>query len=551
MIMIKPRLTKDSTEEEIGKVLDRIRKCELSRNLLIEFLSERHKMYVERPSHQMNRIKGYTLASFLEVGLPDSAMNFVLDELQNGRNAYIVGAAARGLRGAKQPKAQYVSFLIQAIYNLKYHDDSFDLTVFKPKWPLQKPSAARLEILSTLQWLRGYAKGALPELRSFLNNLIDFTPEMRVEILKTIQAIEEDHRELDLSCCEVESKSTFNISWLWKGMRNIRNIGNLGVQNEDGLTQPLEDIIAQKPTVVAFFYTRCMNPNKCTLTINKIGWLQNELMERGLDHKVNLLAFTYDPNYDTPSKMRVFGENRGIKFDSNTHVLRTRSEEFDVISDFFQLGVNHVASTVNQHRLELFILNQHGGIETTYTRLQWEVENVVSDLVRLVESSSKRRWGTKILNTTQQVVFPVLVVFFPKCPFCWAAYLSVFGISGLQSIPFSPWLLPVIFGVMMFNLVLLYRKAAVRNGLFPFWISLTGTFLVVIGYTMANKATSFLGIGLIFIGAVLNSLSFNHWSKFAYFSDSFFRRFMGGFSLKSNKQKTVHNKVLSKAELNR
>ena len=370
-------LTKDSTEEEIGKALDRIRKGELSRNLLVDLLSERHNVYIERPSYQMSRIKGYALASFLDVGLPDSAMNFVLDELQNGKNAYMVGSAARGLRGAKQPRALYVNFLIQAVYNLKYHDNSFDLSVFKADWPLKKPSNGRLEIFKTFQWLKGYAKGAVPELKSFLNNREDFTPEMRDEIQKTIEVIEQDQRELDLSCCKVEGKSTSSISWLWKGMRNIRNIENLSVQNEDGLIQPLEDVIDQKPTVVVFFYTRCMNPNKCTLTINKIGWLQNELVQRGLENKVNLLAFTYDPNYDTPSKMRIFGENRGIRFGSNTHVLRTRPEEFGVISDFFQLGVNHVASTVNQHRLELFILNQYGSIETTYTRLQWEVDNVV------------------------------------------------------------------------------------------------------------------------------------------------------------------------------
>jgi protein SCO1 len=518
--MNKANLTKDSTEEGIGKVLDRIRKDELSRSLLVDLLSERHNVYLERPSYQMNRIKGYALASFLEVGLPDSAVNFILDELQNGRNAYIVGAAAKGLRGAKQPKAHYVSFLIQAVYNLKYHDDSFDLSVFKPDWPLKNHSNGRLEIFKTLQWLKGYAKGAVPELRSFLKNTEDFTPEMRDEILKTIQVIEEDQRELDLSCCDVEGKNTSRFSWLWNEMRNVRTIGNLSVQNEGGITQKLEDVIDQKPTVVTFFYTRCMNPNKCTLTINKIGWLQSELTELGLEHKVNLLAFTYDPTYDTPAKMRAFGENRGIKFGSNTHVLRTLPEEFGKISDFFKLGVNHVASTVNQHRLELFILNQHGDIETTYTRLQWEVENVISDLVKLVESSSKRRMSSKILYTTQQVVFPILVVFFPKCPFCWAAYLSVFGISGLQSIPYSPWLLPVIIGVMVLNLAFLYRKAMVRNGLIPFWLSLMGSLIVGFGYIMAYQPLSFLGVSLIFIGALLNSLTFRHWNNVAYFGRS-------------------------------
>uniref|UniRef100_UPI0040473637 hypothetical protein n=1 Tax=Roseivirga sp. TaxID=1964215 RepID=UPI0040473637 len=59
--MNKSSLTKDSTEEEIGKALDRIRQGELSKSLLVELLSERHNVYAERPSYQMNRIKGYVV----------------------------------------------------------------------------------------------------------------------------------------------------------------------------------------------------------------------------------------------------------------------------------------------------------------------------------------------------------------------------------------------------------------------------------------------------------------------------------------------------------
>jgi protein SCO1/2 len=273
-----------------------------------------------------------------------------------------------------------------------------------------------------------------------MNNNQDFNLDIREEIRKTISVIEEDRRELDLSCCEVESKLNTGISWLWKGMRNISSIGNLQVQNETGESKALEMVINKRATVIAFFYTRCMNPNKCTLTINKMGWLQKELTRAGIEGKINLLAFTYDPSYDTATKMRVFGENRGMVFGSNAHVLRTHPDEFNVLSDFFQLGVSHVSSTVNQHRIELFILNQNGCIETTYSRIQWEVKDVVSTLTELANRSSKQKLVSKISNTIQQVVFPILVVFFPKCPLCWAAYLSAMGITGVQNIPYSPWI---------------------------------------------------------------------------------------------------------------
>lgn len=144
-----------------------------------------------------------------------------------------------------------------------------------------------------------------------------------------------------------------------------------------------------------------------------------------------------------------------------------------------------------------------------------------------VNGSSKHRWITNITKTTHQVIYPILIVFFPKCPFCWAAYLSVFGISGIQSIPYSPWLLPLFFGLMLFNLVSLKRKAKVRNGLFPFWISLIGIFLVGSGYVLTLQLISFIGIALIFIGAVLNSLSFKHWSQFNFIFESILYKLKG------------------------
>ncbi len=522
--MNKTRLTQNSTEEEIASVLDDTRSGRLSRNLLVELLSERHDVYTNRPSYAANRIRGYALASFADAGLPDLAINFALDELQNGRDAYTVAAAARALRGCRRPKAEYAGFLIQAVHNLRYHDDSLDLTIYEPTWPLQHPSGGRLEIFYTLQWLRGYAKAILPELKAFLSNTIDFTPGMQTEIQKAINAIEADDRELDLSCCDAEGKTACHNSWSSQRRPAIKNIANLEVENEDGVSTPLADVISEKPTAVAFFYTRCMNPNKCTLTLNKIGWLQNELLKEGLESKVNILAFTYDPAYDTPIKMRTFGENRGIVFGSNVHVLRTRPQDFAILSDFFQLGVNHVSSTVNQHRLELYLLDQNGYIRTTYTRLQWEVEKVAHDLNELVAQSSKRNWLPKITNAVQQVIFPFFVAFFPKCPVCWAAYLSAFGLSSIWRIPYSPWLAPLIMLIMFFNLTILYLNSKARNGLVPFWISLTGVLLVSSVYLLSFRILVIPGITLIFIGAILNSLSSAYWSKFCYLTVSLFQK---------------------------
>lgn len=514
-------LTGNSAEIEIGKVIDGVRQGVYSKDILIDLLSERHPVYNERPTHQTIRIKGYAMASFAEAGLPGAALNFVLDELQNGRNAYMVAAAARSLRGAKKPQPQFCSFLLQALENIRYHDDSMSLDIFKPSWPLTHPTTAKKEIFLTFQWLQGYAKGFLPELNALLKNTSGFDAETRTAIQKAITSIEADNRVLDISCCEIEGKSSTALSRLWKSAGNIRNIGKVEVENQHGITQPLEAIINQKPTVVVFFYTRCMNPNKCTLTINKLGWLQQMLLKHQLQEKVNLLAFTYDPAFDTAGRMQVFGENRGVVFTPNMHMLRTQPEDFPLLSAFFELGVNHVASTVNQHRLELFLLDRKGNLRTSYTRLQWETEKVFENIQRLLAPTSPISRLSPVISCFRQVVFPILIAIFPKCPVCWAAYLSAFGISGLQSIPYSPWLIPWIMGAIAVNLIILYRKARVRNGLIPFWISLAGGILIIgPGYLLFNKTASVSGVLLIVAGAILNSLSWRQWAGLHHFFSS-------------------------------
>jgi protein SCO1/2 len=103
----------------------------------------------------------------------------------------------------------------------------------------------------------------------------------------------------------------------------------------------------------------------------------------------------------------------------------------------------------------------------------------------------------------------VFIAFFPKCPVCWAAYLSMFGITGLNSIPYSPWLVPVFIAVIGINLFALARGAKNRNGMLPFYLSLAGAlFLTIPGLLLKVQAGLYAGIFLIFAGSLLNSLSF-------------------------------------------
>ena len=50
---------------------------------------------------------------------------------------------------------------------------------------------------------------------------------------------------------------------------------------------------------------------------------------------------------------------------------------FRELRDHFQLGVNFTGSTVNRHIIELFVLDSRGEIAIAFTRLQWDIQEVL------------------------------------------------------------------------------------------------------------------------------------------------------------------------------
>ena len=63
-------------------------------------------------------------------------------------------------------------------------------------------------------------------------------------------------------------------------------------------------------------------------------------------------------------------------------MLRCRSG-FELLRQYFRLGVNFGPATVNRHRLELFMLDAGGRITATFERLQWDVGVVADEAMRL------------------------------------------------------------------------------------------------------------------------------------------------------------------------
>ena len=159
------------------------------------------------------------------------------------------------------------------------------------------------------------------------------------------------------------------------------------LQDQDGRSLTYAEFFSQTPSIVVFFYTRCDNPNKCSLTITKLARLQRARRQRGLQRLLQTAAITYDPDYDLPPRLIAYGQNRGVVFGDGDRFLRTKTG-FGALREYFELGVNFGQALVNWHRIELFILDREGRIAVTFTRLQWDVQDVIDHAHALVTPES-------------------------------------------------------------------------------------------------------------------------------------------------------------------
>ncbi|MBD1386527.1 hypothetical protein IDJ75_14670 [Mucilaginibacter rigui] len=125
----------------------------------------------------------------------------------------------------------------------------------------------------------------------------------------------------------------------------------------------------------------------------------------------------------------------------------------------------------------------------------------------LPEPRTRARSAKKTVKAIPSVLTSILIAFFPKCPFCWAVYMSMFSSIGLANIPYMGWLLPVLIGMLFIHLLLLFKKTA-SKGYLPFFISVCGCLLLITGRFVfpAEKWISLAGMALIISGSLLNSL---------------------------------------------
>ena len=506
------------SEQEFVSLIDVLIASADPHKQLTDLLREDHQIYEQRGTATIVRMRGWILLAFAKVGLSEAALLFVLEELDTGTDAYLIATAARALRQYPRPRASLAPYVQRALARIRYHDEPVSFEEYG-EYSFSAGTSAVRELLLTLAWLGPHAKAILPELES-LREQGAFPHKLKADLENTVEVIRS--AEVDDSnsgdCCDVPESWKKAFFWSLKTRRNSSQIESTVFEDQYGESISFNKFFQGRPSIVAFFYTRCDNPLKCSLTITKLGRIQRLLKEQKLAHRIRTAAITYDPAFDLPQRIRVYGEDRYVLMDHDHRMLRATAE-FGAVREYFKLGINFVESLVNRHRIEVYVLDAHGRIAATFQRIHWNEQDVVDCAVGVLKENVSQTepqtnsavvdHSTPTRNTTW-AVFGTLsslgVAFFPKCPVCWSAYLGFFGIAGLSQIPYSPWLRPVMLVVMLINLVSVYLRGRSTGRMSGFWlVSAGGLTILTSSVLFGIERVALAGIVLTLAGSLLSA----------------------------------------------
>jgi cytochrome oxidase Cu insertion factor (SCO1/SenC/PrrC family) len=367
--------------EDIAAFADRARKRPMMRDDLVSLLPEQSPVYTGRSANEADRLRGYLMASFEATGLPPAAAGYVLEDLQSGIDPYTVAAAAKALRGAQSIAERAVPLLLAAIERIGLADDFVAFDSWGAAVRGGASTTALMELFRTLAWLGPRAGAAHATLVAMIRPGASFHAAVRDEIDKAIVATACGAAPAP-ACCHVHTSGPAPIARAEHDPpadSRVDELAGLELQDQDGTVLTFGEFFHGRPSVLTFFYTRCMNPNKCSLTVTRLARLQQRIRADRMQGRVNVAAISYDPAFDLPRRLHGYGLYRGMTFDAHNRILRS-VEAFEPLRRRFDLGVGYGTVTVNRHSVELFVLDARGRTTLEARRAQWEEDDIVGAL---------------------------------------------------------------------------------------------------------------------------------------------------------------------------
>jgi protein SCO1 len=166
--------------------------------------------------------------------------------------------------------------------------------------------------------------------------------------------------------------------------------------NQDGKPIHLSQY-AGKALALTFVYTRCPQPDQCTLMSNNFAAIDRELQQQpDVYAKTHLLTISFDPDYDTPKVMRSYGASHTERYSDETfqhwEFATGSSDQVKGIAQFFGLRYFHDTESGEDqviHSLRTAVIGADGKLVKLYRGNEWKPAEIVEDLRTLSSAGSR------------------------------------------------------------------------------------------------------------------------------------------------------------------
>jgi len=156
------------------------------------------------------------------------------------------------------------------------------------------------------------------------------------------------------------------------------------LRNQDGQTISL-DQFRGKEVLITFIYTRCPLPTFCPHVTRNFASIHRRLAaDPVLFKKTQLLCVSFDPENDTPERLRAYGAQY-IGSDAREAFSHFSfgvpdKQALDKMAQWFDVGLTHEADSTITHTLSTTLIGADGKVIRFYSGNDWTVDQVLSDL---------------------------------------------------------------------------------------------------------------------------------------------------------------------------
>ena len=156
------------------------------------------------------------------------------------------------------------------------------------------------------------------------------------------------------------------------------------LRNQDGRTIHLSQFRGQE-LLITFIYTRCPLPNFCPLVTRNFAEIDKQInADQALRGKMHLLCVSFDPEHDTPDRLRAYGEQY-IGSDAKSVFAHwdfavPEKPVLTEMAKYFNVGMSDASDGTITHTLSTTLIGRDGKVLKFYPGNEWTPQQVVADV---------------------------------------------------------------------------------------------------------------------------------------------------------------------------